>query len=75
MCPYCKSEFKLITHFIDGIEGNAPKGAKFCLEPQMYRIIFIKLSVMERNSNLEVAFQVDQSLFRSRLRTGLVANL
>ena len=56
-------------------EGYAPMGVKFCLEAQMYRIIYKKLSVLERDSNLAVAFQATQSLFRSRVRTGLVANL
>ena len=70
---YCDDVVARIQTYIEN--GNAPMGVKFSLEAQMYRIIFKKLIVLERDSNLPVAFQVTQSLFKSRLRTGLVANL
>ena len=53
----------------------APMVVKFCLESLMYRIIFKKIFALEKNSNLPVAFQETQSIFQSRIRTGLVANL
>ena len=53
---YCYDVVARIQTYIEN--GNAPMGVKFSLEAQMYRIIFKKLIVLERDSNLQVAFQV-----------------
>ena len=70
---YCDLVVNRVQRYFE--EGYAPVGVKFSLEALMYRIIFKKLMVLKRDSNLQVAFQVTQSLFRNRFRTALVANL
>ena len=70
---YCDLVVNRVQRYFE--DGYAPVGVKLSLEALMYRIIFKKLMVLKRDSNLQVAFQVTQSLFRNRFRTALVANL